>query len=644
MLVRRLLQLTALYLVLLLPVHKSHAQACTTLTVSVTNPGVICQGSTAYFEADISISDENGTQYTWYKNGIIVQQGYGSYSYVTSALDNGDKIQCKVNYSGSICVTGSPATSNIVTASITATQTPSMFIEITSGTTFCEGSNVTFEAVGGNLSNFHWTKNNVSVGTNNFTYTTNQFTTGDLVAVTADVSGSCLTTHTLSANTSGIPITIKQLPNTILTLSGSTTICSTCATIISVSPTGTGYSYQWFNDGTLISGANSSSYTTSNQGVYNAVVTKDGCSKTSSNSYNVAKNVAPSVSGGSDQTIIYPANTVTLYGSAVDPEGASLTFSWTKISGPAATLSGANTATLQIVNLSIGSYIFRITASDGLDASYTDVNVIVTYPLNNYNYIRENSLLVSGVKSADQAASLNIAFGERTESTKYFDGLGRESQIVSTQGSVSKNDIIQPIEYDAFDRESRKYLPYTDGNNGWYKTDALGNSTGSYESSKQYAFYQSDGNLVASDLAPYMQTIFEVSALNRVEKQGAVGQTWQPQADQLQEKTINKSYELNGANDVLKIDYDVNANSIVVNGSYYPQNRLTVNRIIDEHKNDVIEYIDTESHVVCKKVQYGIESGAKVYAETYYIYNDLGDLVFVLPPEAVVAIKSSMGN
>jgi K319L-like, PKD domain/Calx-beta domain len=53
----------------------------------------------------------------------------------------------------------------------------------------------------------------------------------------------------------------------------------------------------------------------------------------------------PTASAGPDQTV-FPGDLVSLDGTAsTDPEGQALTYSWTQVSGPAVTLSGANTAT-----------------------------------------------------------------------------------------------------------------------------------------------------------------------------------------------------------------------------------------------------------------------------------------------------------
>lgn len=89
-----------------------------------------------------------------------------------------------------------------------------------------------------------------------------------------------------------------------------------------------------------------------------------------------AQNVKPTVNAGADQYRVPPNNSITLTGSASDPEGAPLTYAWTKVSGPSATLGSTTTSTLSVSNLKRGVYIFRLTASDGSLSGSDDVVVV----------------------------------------------------------------------------------------------------------------------------------------------------------------------------------------------------------------------------------------------------------------------------
>jgi len=90
-------------------------------------------------------------------------------------------------------------------------------------------------------------------------------------------------------------------------------------------------------------------------------------------------NNPPVVTVGVDQTIILPATTTNLTGSATDSDGSIASYSWTTFSGPntpvLATPAAANTA---VSGLVAGTYVFRFIATDNRGAKDTaDVTVIV---------------------------------------------------------------------------------------------------------------------------------------------------------------------------------------------------------------------------------------------------------------------------
>jgi hypothetical protein len=76
-------------------------------------------------------------------------------------------------------------------------------------------------------------------------------------------------------------------------------------------------------------------------------------------------NRPPFADAGANVTATATAQ-VTLDGSAsVDPEGAGLTYEWTQISGPAVTLTGANTAQPYFTPAIEGEYLFQLRVNDG---------------------------------------------------------------------------------------------------------------------------------------------------------------------------------------------------------------------------------------------------------------------------------------
>ncbi|WP_017734097.1 PKD domain-containing protein [Nafulsella turpanensis] len=92
-------------------------------------------------------------------------------------------------------------------------------------------------------------------------------------------------------------------------------------------------------------------------------------------------NYAPEVSAGSDKVLTLPNNSTTFTASASDADGTVEAFNWEQVEGPAASLSGANTQSLSVSNLTQGMYEFRVTIKDddGLAAS-DEVRLMVNSP------------------------------------------------------------------------------------------------------------------------------------------------------------------------------------------------------------------------------------------------------------------------
>jgi hypothetical protein len=92
-------------------------------------------------------------------------------------------------------------------------------------------------------------------------------------------------------------------------------------------------------------------------------------------------NQAPVVSAGADRTVTLPA-TLTINGTVTDdglPAPPTLTITWSKTSGPdTVTFTPANAATTTVSFSTAGTYVLRLTASDGALSAYDEVQVTVT--------------------------------------------------------------------------------------------------------------------------------------------------------------------------------------------------------------------------------------------------------------------------
>ena len=232
-----------------------------------------------------------------------------------------------------------------------------------------------------------------------------------------------------------------------------------------------------------------------------------------------------------------------------------------------------------------------------------------------------------------------------TETIQYFDGLGRPIQSTTRQGSPSGQDIVNFFVYDSFGRKTKQYLPYVSAttNGSLIETPIP----------QQQSFYQ-DMFGVSDGQSAIAETIIERSDLSRVLEQGAPGSAWQPDnADTYNapvDRSIKKAYEFNVANEVLLWTFTppdatylfgkVNAGTTAT-PVYYGANQLYKNKTKDEERHEVIEYVDKQGRTVLKRVQAvsGTPSSSDAnkdsnFASTYYIYDDFGNLVCVIPPEA----------
>lgn len=89
-------------------------------------------------------------------------------------------------------------------------------------------------------------------------------------------------------------------------------------------------------------------------------------------------NQLPTLNAGLDKSITLPTSSVTLTGTASDPDGTISSYSWTKVSGPAGnTITTPSAASTTITGLVQGSYVFRLTVTDNGGASSSD-DVTVT--------------------------------------------------------------------------------------------------------------------------------------------------------------------------------------------------------------------------------------------------------------------------
>ncbi len=253
-----------------------------------------------------------------------------------------------------------------------------------------------------------------------------------------------------------------------------------------------------------------------------------------------------------------------------------------------------------------------------------------------YNFIRTQVFQVP-VQEGDKISC--AAPSQILTTTQYFDGLGRPIQSVAHNASPAGKDIIQPIVYDAFGRQVNSYLPYTETASdicARYRTDAL---------TKQADFYNGTLVGVPAESKPYAVTDFEASPLNRVLRQFGAGEAWQGQVGTpwninatnpaSTDKSVKTRQRTTSGGFTRKFIYDKSSQTWSGEATY-AKGELLITEVWDEDNKIVEEHKDLEGRIVLKKGKLG-----NVDVNTYYLYDELGRLVYVIQPEGIKALASS---
>jgi hypothetical protein len=218
---------------------------------------------------------------------------------------------------------------------------------------------------------------------------------------------------------------------------------------------------------------------------------------------------------------------------------------------------------------------------------------------------------------------------DKIETVKYFDGLGRPKQEIAIRSGGQKQDVIKYVDYDAFGRQSKEYLPYAENTNGGgYRANALTATNSFYNTSK----YENTAN-------PFSEKNFEASPLNTLLEQAAPGSSWVLNKSSDIDHTIKFDYASNKqANEVRLYNVTVNSDytTILSTSGYYAVNTLSKTitknenwKPIDGYNKTTEEFKDKLGRIVLKRTY---NKGQKY--DTYYIYDNYGNLSYVLPPKS----------
>ena len=212
--------------------------------------------------------------------------------------------------------------------------------------------------------------------------------------------------------------------------------------------------------------------------------------------------------------------------------------------------------------------------------------VILFSQTSSQNYVKSETMLDS--------------LGQRRQTTvQYYDGLGRPTQSVTNALGGNGTYMATLKELDALDRETRSWLPQAVPSADYVSPNDFINSAS------------------ASGTYPYADNTYD--ALDRLVQSCGAGAEWHTAG-----KSANKVYSTNSLNEVRKYSAPLEKNSLADKG-YYAAGTLEVEETTDEDGKSLKVYKDFLGHVVLER-----RNGNN---DTYFVYNDLGQLRYVLSPE-----------
>ncbi|MCD8413737.1 DUF6443 domain-containing protein, partial [Tenacibaculum finnmarkense] len=223
---------------------------------------------------------------------------------------------------------------------------------------------------------------------------------------------------------------------------------------------------------------------------------------------------------------------------------------------------------------------------------------------------------------------------------QYFDGLGRPKQSISVQAGGNSEDIISHTEYDALGRQVKEYLPYSKPTqNGAINTGNIASEIQRYYKNK----YPKDfSGVPLPDVNAYSEKEFDGSPLNRVLKQAAPGQDWRLNGGH----EIEFDYQTNIEGEVTLFGVTTNfsnatytptltgGNDTYLAGQLYKTITKDENHTEETGKLHTTEEFKNKQGQVVLKRTYALINSIERAHDTYYVYDDYGNLTYVLPPKA----------
>jgi len=225
-------------------------------------------------------------------------------------------------------------------------------------------------------------------------------------------------------------------------------------------------------------------------------------------------------------------------------------------------------------------------------------------------------LLVRGQSTSENFVQskncLNQDCTKKNESVVYYDGLGRPKQVVNVKASPTGKDLVTPVTYDGFGRQTKNILPTPVGSQNSEIHSGITN--------------ENAANSYYGTANAYSEKVLENSPLDRVLEQGQAGDAWKTGAGHTQKM----KYETNTGNEVIKFMTSTSINTVNSvsntvsslsiysgNSGNYPAGILYKNTITDEDGIPVTRFENARGQTILIRKTDGTQN-----IDTYYVYDE----------------------
>jgi hypothetical protein len=247
-----------------------------------------------------------------------------------------------------------------------------------------------------------------------------------------------------------------------------------------------------------------------------------------------------------------------------------------------------------------------------------------------YNFTDDNYIFTITPQIAVENINEITSNDEAIKNITYFDEIGRPKQKIAIGYSPNSFDIINHYEYDNFGRTAKEFLPIPINELSGELVENVELLGGNY--------YLEEYN----EQVWYSNKKYSDPSFNIVEEQAFPGNDWSIES----EHTAKNFVTSNAANEVLKfkVKFWSNGDPYFEKDGYYEANSLIKSVIKDENwkledgtKNTTEQFEDKLGRIVLTRTYTTSDIGnsTNIFTphDTYYIYDDLGRLTYVLPPK-----------